>query len=80
MYISCMYSLVLSPQIAQERLIEGLKPALKHIISALARQYNQLRPLVKYNEEIFSAMLYFLQSHYLSEYGESIDEVSLYYK
>jgi hypothetical protein len=71
--------------IAQSRLYDGLKPALKALIlvnfvifssvelttSAQfgAQRYPSLFTAVNYSEEIFYSLMLLLETHYLQEYG-----------
>ncbi len=69
-----MYRPSFFEMVAQDRLICGLKPALTHIFTIIVRRFPRLDALLRYNEEIFSSMLYFLEKHYLREYDGSFSE------
>ena len=79
-FIMSMYSVddVYRPSffelVAAERLIIGLKPALKHILTVLSRRSDLFLTLVRYNEEVFHLLLYFLEKHYLEQYEGSFSE------
>lgn len=60
--------------IASDRLMIGLKPALAHCMRVVSQHHPSLRFLVSYSDEVFYLLSYFLERHYLSEYGGSFSE------
>lgn len=60
--------------VAAERLVSGLKPALKHLCTILATRHPRLDGLRRYSDEIFYSLLFALERHYLSEHDASFAE------
>eukprot|EP01006_Ploeotia_vitrea_P041710 TRINITY_DN66564_c13_g2_i1.p1 TRINITY_DN66564_c13_g2~~TRINITY_DN66564_c13_g2_i1.p1 ORF type:complete len:189 (-),score=81.12 TRINITY_DN66564_c13_g2_i1:52-618(-) len=60
--------------LAQERLILGLKPAVRYAIVVLARRYPWLVNLVEYHDELHLVLMYALEKHYLEHYDASFSE------
>lgn len=67
--------------IAQDRLLPGLKPALKHLFTVLSTRratYTNTSVtqywLTKYYDEIFYSLLFILENYYLNEYNGTFAE------
>jgi peroxin-12 len=60
--------------IAQDRLMLGLKPALKHCMLTVASWYPSISIIKHYHAEMFYSLMYFLEKHYLKVYDASFSE------
>lgn len=61
--------------IAQEKLKDMLQPALKYILSVYAQRYPRyLLRFVNRHEEFYATLMFFVERHYLNEWGASFAE------
>jgi len=59
---------------AADRLIQGLRPAMQHILVTLSNHLPQLNVLANRGDEIFFGMCFLLDRHYLETKGASFAE------
>lgn len=60
--------------VAHQRLMEGLKPALKAVLQFISERYPSALPLLQYGDEVYYSLLYLLESQYLSAFDSSFSE------
>jgi peroxin-12 len=60
--------------VAAARLILGLKPALQYVLNFVGRFHPRLGLLGASTNEIFFALLYLIERHYLSNFDGSFSE------
>ncbi|KAF7725478.1 ubiquitin-protein ligase peroxin 12 [Apophysomyces ossiformis] len=61
--------------VAQEKLRELLQPAVQYILAIYAQRYPRLLiPVVNNHEEFYAALMFFVERHYLKEWGASFAE------
>eukprot|EP00465_Bigelowiella_longifila_P012260 CAMPEP_0185264082 /NCGR_PEP_ID=MMETSP1359-20130426/18707_1 /TAXON_ID=552665 /ORGANISM="Bigelowiella longifila, Strain CCMP242" /LENGTH=371 /DNA_ID=CAMNT_0027852175 /DNA_START=1 /DNA_END=1116 /DNA_ORIENTATION=+ len=59
---------------AADRLTQGLRPALQHILSTMASHFPQLSFVAQRGDELFYTMCYLLDRRYLKTHGASFAE------
>jgi len=61
--------------VAQEQLRDLLQPALKYVLSVFAQRHPRyLLRIVNRHEEFYAVIMFFIERHYLREYGASFSE------
>jgi peroxin-12 len=60
--------------VASDRLMSGLKPAIKHLFHTFVRRHPSALWLVNWSDEIFYSLISLLETHYLQEYEASFAE------
>ncbi|KAG0167320.1 ubiquitin-protein ligase peroxin 12 [Apophysomyces sp. BC1015] len=61
--------------VAQEKLRELLQPAVQYIVAVYAQRYPRLLiRVVNNHEEFYAALMFFVERHYLKEWGASFAE------
>ncbi|KAF8342036.1 Pex12 amino terminal region-domain-containing protein [Cantharellus anzutake] len=70
-----LYKPSLFELVAQEQLRDMLQPALKYVLSVFAQRYPRyLLRVVNCHEEFHALIMFFVERHYLREYGASFSE------
>ncbi|KAF9971730.1 ubiquitin-protein ligase peroxin 12 [Actinomortierella ambigua] len=61
--------------IAQDKMREMLEPALRYVLAVYAQRYPRyLIKIVNHYEEFYAVLMFFVERHYLREYGASFAE------
>eukprot|EP00457_Paulinella_chromatophora_P009541 gb/GEZN01009609.1/.p1 GENE.gb/GEZN01009609.1/~~gb/GEZN01009609.1/.p1 ORF type:complete len:349 (+),score=29.34 gb/GEZN01009609.1/:69-1115(+) len=60
--------------VARERLVQGFKPAMRHLCWAVAERQPALAWLLHWHNELFASLVYLLEDHYLNLYEGTFAE------
>ncbi|KAI9140735.1 Pex12 amino terminal region-domain-containing protein [Paraphysoderma sedebokerense] len=72
---SDVYRPTLFELVAQDKMSDLLKPALRFVLVVYAQRYPRyLLRLVNYHDEFYALLMWIIEGHYLKEYGGSFSE------